>query len=171
MRPVWSGAASNCVSRRKRFESGMDAIFQDLRQRVPAFADWYYGYGTNYQLLWEALTSTVRHFGDGDVKERVAADLERVLQQHYELLVLRPEITDPRLRSFIAIPWSRRGSPICGLATMQADFQVFVARHTTHLDPGQPAATELRLDWPAQLHKVRIASDANSTLGAFRGSR
>ena len=153
-----------------RFESGMDAIFQDLRQRVPAFADWYYGYGTNYQLLWEALTSTVRHFGDGDVKERVAADLERVLQQHYELLVLQPEITDPRLQQLYRDTLEQaRQSYLRELATMQADFQVFVARHTTHLDPGQPAATELRLDWPAQLHKVRIASDANSTLGAFRG--
>ena len=57
---------------------------------------------------------TVRHLGDGDVKERVAADLERMLQQHYELLVLQPEITDPACSSFIGIPWSRRGSPICG---------------------------------------------------------
>ncbi|MDG4554395.1 MAG: hypothetical protein P9E24_09145 [Candidatus Competibacter sp.] len=153
-----------------RFEAGMDAIFQDPRQRVPVFADWYYGYGTNYQLLWEALTSAVRHLGDGDVKERVAADLERVLQQHYELLVLKPEITDPRLQQLYRDTLEQaRQSYLEVLATMQAEFQVFVARHTTHLDPGQPPAAELRLDWPAQLHKVRIASDANSTLGAFRG--
>ncbi len=153
-----------------RFEAGMDATFQDLRQRVPLFADWYYSYGTNYQLLWEALTSAVRHLGDGDVKERVVADLERVLQQHYELLVLKPEITDPRLQQLYRDTLEQaRQSYLRVLATMQADFQVFVARHTTHLDLGQQPATELRLDWPAQLHKVRIASDANSTLGAFRG--
>ncbi|QQS55104.1 MAG: hypothetical protein IPM89_04600 [Candidatus Competibacteraceae bacterium] len=153
-----------------RFEAGMDATFQDLRQRVPLFADWYYGYGTNYQLLWEALSSAVRHFGDGDVKERVVADLERVLQQHYELLVLKPEITDPRLQQLYRDTLEQaRQSYLLVLATMQADFQVFVARHTTHLDSGQQPVAELRLDWPAQLHKVRIASDANSTLGAFRG--
>ena len=153
-----------------RFEAGMDAIFQDLGQRVPLFADWYYSYGTNYQLLWEALTSTVRHLGDGDVKERVAADLERLLRQHYELRVLKPEITDPRLQQLYRDTLEQaRQSYLRVLATMQADFQVFVARHTTHLDPDKPPATELRLDWPAQLHKVRIASDANSTLGAFRG--
>ncbi len=152
------------------FEAGMEAIFQDLRQRVPAFADWYYGYGTNYQLLWEALTSTVRHLGDGDVKERVVADLERLLQQHYELLVLKPEITDPRLQQLYRDTLEQaRQSYLRELATMQADFQVFVARHTTHLDSSQSPTAELRLDWPAQLHKVRIASDANSTLGAFRG--
>ena len=153
-----------------RFKTGLDEIFQDLHQRVPLFADWYYSYGTNYQLLWEALSSAVRHIGDGDVKERVAADLERVLQQHYELLVLKPEITDPRLQQLYRDTLEQaRQSYLEVLATMQADFQVFVARHTTHLKSGQLPATELRLDWPAQLHKVRIASDANSTLGAFRG--
>lgn len=150
--------------------AGLETVFADLRERIPAFADWYYAYGTSYQLLWEALTSAFHHLGDEQMSAAVAADLERLIQQHYELLVLKPEITDPRLQQVYHTTLDNaRQSYLLMLATMQAEFQVFVAQHTTHLDPAQTPAPELRLDWSSQLHKVRIASDANSTLGAFRG--
>jgi hypothetical protein len=150
--------------------AGLETIFADLHGRIPAFADWYYAYGTSYQLLWEALTSAFHHLGEEQMPAAVAADLERLIQQHYELLVLKPEVTDPRLQQVYHTTLDNaRQSYLLMLTTTQAEFQVFVAQHTTHLDPGQTPAPELRLDWSSQLHKMHIASDANSTLGAFRG--
>ncbi|MCP5159994.1 MAG: hypothetical protein H6975_11395 [Gammaproteobacteria bacterium] len=150
--------------------AGLETVFTDLRQRIPAFADWYYAYGTSYQLLWEALTSAFHHLGEDRMSAAVAADLERLIQQHYEVLVLKPEITDPRLQQVYRTTLDQaRQSYLLMLTTMQAEFQVFVTQHTTHLDPDQTPAPELHLDWPSQLYKVRIASDANSTLGALRG--
>jgi hypothetical protein len=154
----------------RQLAAGLETVFADLRGQIPAFADWYYAYGTSYQLLWEALTSAFHHLGEEQMSMAVAADLERLIQQHYELLVLKPEITDPRLQQvYYTTLDNARQSYLLMLATMQAEFQVFVAQHTTHLEAGQAPTPELHLDWSSQLHKVRIASDANSTLGAFRG--
>ena len=155
---------------REQLAAGLETVFADLRQRIPAFADWYYAYGTSYQLLWEALASAFRHLGEEQMSVAVAADLERLIQQHYELLVLKPEITDPRLQQiYHTTLYNARQSYLLMLTTMQAEFQIFIAQHTTHLEASKLPAPEVRLDWSSQLHKVRIASDANSTLGAFRG--
>ncbi|HRY17618.1 MAG TPA: hypothetical protein P5149_04360 [Candidatus Competibacteraceae bacterium] len=155
---------------REQLAAGLETVFTDLRQRIPAFADWYYAYGTSYQLLWEALTSAFHHLGEEQMPAAVAASLEQVIQQHYELLVLKPEITDPRLQEVYQTTLDNaRQSYLLMLTAMQAEFQIFVAQHTTHLEAGKLPAPELHLDWSSQLHKVRIASDANSALGAFRG--
>ncbi|MCB1778052.1 MAG: hypothetical protein KDI50_11515, partial [Candidatus Competibacteraceae bacterium] len=114
--------------------AGLETIFADLRQRIPTLADWYYAYGTSYQLLWEALNSAFHHLGEEQMSAAVAADLERLIQQHYELLVLKPESTDPRLQKVYHTALDNaRQSYLLMLTAMRAEFQVFVAQHTTHL--------------------------------------
>ena len=35
------------------FTQGLDELFQPVKDRIPYFSDWYFSYGTSYQLGWE----------------------------------------------------------------------------------------------------------------------
>lgn len=153
-----------------QFEAGMNTIFQDIQGRIPSLADWYFSYGTSYQLLWEAITSVVSNLGAENIKKAVAADIENLIQRQYEYRVLKPELTDPKVQQLYQQTLEQtHQSYLKVLGRMGAEFQVFVSKHTPYLEPSPQSVPELHLDWISQIHKLRIASDAASSLGVFRG--
>jgi Na+-translocating ferredoxin:NAD+ oxidoreductase RnfG subunit len=154
-------------------QASLDEIFQDMRGRVDRFADWYFGYDTTYKILWEAVQSAARHAlspaESVSIQDGVAYDVERYLQQHYESLVLRPEINDPRLaEAYRRALTDAHNGYLTALAAMQADFQVFVARHTTHTEI--PAGVQMELDWHSQFNKMQVADYQKGSIEALRGA-
>lgn len=149
---------------------GLDALFAERQQRIPDLADWYFAWGTSYQLLWEAITSTLTHLGSEDVKAHVARDLERLIQQQYEYRVLQPELLDYRIQQLYqqALAKAHIGY-LHHLAGLETRLQALIARQTTYLNDQPWPRQVIRLDWVSQRRKLRIAPEAQTTLSAWRG--
>ncbi|CAD7940022.1 unnamed protein product, partial [Amoebophrya sp. A120] len=88
----------------------------DLYPRIPRFEEWYFRYSTTYTLMALALSSACKHsvstaartvtgLGSEEVDAAstpvsagIEKDLESYIRKQYELLVLRPEVVDVKLR-------------------------------------------------------------------------
>jgi hypothetical protein len=144
--------------------------------RVEDYADWYFAWGTSYQLLVEAAKSLLQHAPAVEVaflKDMVAHDVGAYIQRHYEEIVLDPEATDPDIRrAFEAAYQAAQKTYRAALAELDTRFQAFVQEHAPHARPvvrGEIART-VEIDWHSHAHKLRLARlDKGSALDASRG--
>lgn len=159
------------IQAKQQLAQQLNIVFQPVEQRIDRFADWYFAYGTSYTLLWEMLTSATVHLnGEHNLKDAVAQDLDNLLQQQYQTIVLKPEITDPQLqRAYKQSLDNAHQGYLNIISVMQAEFQLFVAEHTTHIDGFNHNEAVLKLDWHSQFNKVDMADYAKGSLGAVRG--
>ncbi len=152
----------------------LTTVFDTMSDRIDRFADWYFAYTTTYKILWEASTSATRHTFSTEastISEAVSIDVEKYLHKHYENIVLRPEITDPQLQYVYRDTIKEIHSDyVKELANMQTDFQVFVAKYTTHLDTPSTIDSELVLDWNSQFNKINMAEYEKGPKGAALGA-
>ncbi len=157
-----------------QLQHSMTTIFDELRPRIDRFADWYFAYPTTYKILWEATTSASNHLLKVEavsLSDAVAYDVEKYLHQHYEDLVLRPELTDPKLQQlFRQMLQLAHDQYLMLISQLQADFQVFVAQQTTHLKAPLAKTIELELDWDSQLNKINFAEYEKTVAGGVIGS-
>ena len=149
------------------FRKEMNTLFATVKLRIPEFSNWYFSLTTNYALLWEAVTSGLAHFGN---KEAVIADLEKVFNQHYQLMVLKPEITDAQIKQlYLHQLQQNHQAYLLVLSEMTAEFQVFVSKQNPDVESEQQPLPELHLDWISQLQKWQ-SPEVHATVGAaFRG--
>jgi hypothetical protein len=157
---------------KQRLSAALDNVFVPMQQRVKRFADWYFAYPTTYKLLWQATTSVTNHvlaIEAVSLNDAVSHDLEMYLQEQYEKIVLRPEITNSRLETAYrdALAQAQR-SYINSLAGLEADFQSFVRQQTSHLDVA-PEDSHMELDWRSQFHKLHLGEYEKSPEGAASG--
>jgi hypothetical protein len=147
-------------------------VFQGMQQRIPRFADWYFSYLTTYDLLLKATMSVAQHsFSSGaqSLSDAVAYDLQKYFQQHYEKIVLQPEINDPLLQTLYQNQLKLAHSQwLETLAVVQDKFQVFVSQQTSHLK-NTATQTTLELDWRNHLNKINIIDYQKSSVEAWRG--
>jgi hypothetical protein len=136
-------------------------VFGEMQKRIDRFADWYFAYPTTYKILWTATTATAHHALSVEaisLSDAVAYEVETYLHQHYEEIVLRPEITDPHLQTvFKAALQTAHQRYLTILSETQANFQAFVANSTSHLKTPEASKIELVLDWQSQFNKVNLA--------------
>ena len=145
------------------FNEEMNLLFAKVKQRIPEFSNWYFSLTANYALLWEAITSGIAHFGN---KEAVIADLEKVFNQHYEKMVLKPQITDAQIKQlYLHQLQQSHQAYLLLLAELSAEFQVFVSKQNPDVESDSQSLPELHLDWLSQLQKWQMP-DAHSAVGA-----
>ena len=147
------------------------------KERVEDYADWYFAWGTSYQLMLEAAKSLIQHVPAVEVaslKDMVSHDVGTYIQRHYEEIVLYPEATDPEIRrAFEAAYEAAQENYRAALAGLDIRFQVFVQAHATHAHPvvrGE-IARKVEIDWQSHRHKLRLARlEKGSALDASRGA-
>lgn len=145
------------------FSEEMNLLFATVKQRIPEFSNWYFSLTANYALLWEAITSGVAHFGN---KEAVIADLEKVFNKHYEIIVLKPEITDSQIKQlYLHQLQQSHQAYLLLLAELSSEFQVFASKQNPDVESDSQSLPELHLDWLSQLQKWQTP-DAHSAVGA-----
>jgi|WetSurMetagenome_2_1015567.scaffolds.fasta_scaffold15668_4 hypothetical protein len=152
-------------------KSDLRLLFQDMHQRIPRFADWYFSYLTTYDLLLKASVSVAQHGLSNEAQSlsnAVVYDLQKYFQHHYEKIVLQPEIYEPILQTiylehlkYAHLQWLET------LANVQDKFQFFVAQQTSHVTDNNQIIFEL--DWGNQLNKINIANYHKSGIEAWRG--
>jgi hypothetical protein len=158
----------------QQLQAELTKVFDELRERVDRFADWYFAYTTTYKILWEATTSATKHVFSMDsmsLSDAVSYDVEKYLHKHYENLVLRPEMTDPQLQAaYQTVLEATHHHYLKELSKMRSDFQVFVSKYTTHLNVPAEENTELSLDWDSQFNKVNMGEYEKGPKGAAMGA-
>jgi hypothetical protein len=158
----------------KQLHDNLTDTFATLHGRVKRFADWYFAYPTTYKILWEATASVTRHVLSIEATQlsaAVAYDVEKYLHQHYKNIILRPEVTDPQLRSvYNQTLQSAHHHYLQILSTTQTQFQAFIAQHTTHFDKPMTENTHIVLDWQSQFNKLNIAEYEKGPKGAAVGA-
>lgn len=159
--------------------TALKPVFAIPHEQVEKYADWYFSYDTTYKILFEALTSVKNHIFSTEtqdlkdvmasdvekylrkyyqeLKDVVASDVENYLNKYYEEIVLQPELTDPKLQKIYREALKQAHSRyVETLSVMQAEFQVFVAQHTTHLDDTVGESSKLEIDWDNQFNKIDV---------------
>jgi hypothetical protein len=158
----------------QQLHNSLTATFATLHGRVKRFADWYFAYPTTYKILWEAIASVTQHLLSIEATQlstAVAYDIEKYLHEHYKDIILRPEITDSLLRSVYNHTLQTAHHQYRQiLATLQTEFQAFIAKHTTHLEPPIAKNTHVILDWRDQFHKLNLAEYEKGPKGAAIGT-
>jgi len=152
----------------------LDQVFHEVEQRIARFADWYFAYPTTYKILWQATRSASQHLLAAEaisLSDAVAYDVEQYLLKHYENIVLRPELTDPKLQAAYRQTLSSAHQYYLQVLTaVQGDFQAFVAQYTTHIETPKPQNVELVLDWHSQFNKVNMADYEKGSSSALMGA-
>lgn len=152
----------------------LTAQFDVVRARVDTFADWYFAYTTTYKILWKATTSVAEHavsFSSNDLSDAVAHEVEQYILKHYKDIVLRPELTHPKLKqAYQDTLNSVHRSYINALSMLHIHFLAFVARETTHTQPPNSANIDMTLDWQSQFNKMNIAAYEKTPEGKALGA-
>lgn len=157
---------------KQSLKSDLAITFQEMQQHIYRFADWYFAYSTTYDLLLKAGLSIVQHGLSSEAQsltQAVTYDLEKYFQQHYEKIVLQPEIYDPVLQDiYLEHLKSAHLQWLEALVTVQDKFQVFVSQQTSHIKDNA-SNTTLELDWYSHLNRINIANYQKSGIEAWRG--
>jgi hypothetical protein len=144
-------------------QESLAPVQTEMTARVPDFGDWYFAWGTNWQIAFEAVKSFGTHVAAVEVdslRNMIEHDVFDYVMRHYRVIVLYPEGSDFRLRGAFAQAGERMHQRyLRTLANLDQRFQLFVAAHTTHHADAPPGhvASSVRFDWGAEAHRLRIA--------------
>ena len=155
-------------------EARAEPVFDSMRTRVEAFADWYYAWPTSYRLTGKALYSAAANMVKPSVMrldDAVAYDLERYVEKRYRDIVMRPELSDPLLEwAYVHALETGHGGFLLALQRFDDRFQHFVATQTTYLEQAPDLdQVSVVLDWDHQTKKLSISGMERGTLEVARG--
>ncbi|RME99283.1 MAG: hypothetical protein D6773_13160, partial [Alphaproteobacteria bacterium] len=138
-----------------------DHAFADREQAVAAYADWFFEWKRSYVILKEAFASAATRFietGEYEsLTEAVERDLKDYFMRHYMAQVLKPEVREEQISRGIEEAARRAHESYRRvIANSELRLQLFLARHTRHLEklPADARLSTLRLDWDAQKWKA-----------------
>jgi hypothetical protein len=154
-----------------KLKENLDDIFLGLNNRVPEFADWYYSYGTQYQILWEGLITGLVRFGEGNIKSIVSDNIEKIILSQYEYRVLKPELTDEKLEMLyehlikeVGMEWLK----IIEILDDNLEFYISEKMGFMESSDEEYERQEIIIDWNAVKYKLYMKPDTNIELGGIR---
>ncbi|MGH6735863.1 MAG: hypothetical protein ACRECX_07250 [Methyloceanibacter sp.] len=135
--------------------------FQDREQAISAYADWFFAWKRSYVVLKETVSSAVSRFLETgkyeSVTEAIEADVREYFLRNYKEQVLKPELRDETITKGVeqAVRHAH-DSYRRVIANGDMRLQLFLAKHTSHMEEVPPSAsmTNVKLDWDAQKWKA-----------------
>lgn len=145
-----------------RLQSNAAPAFAAMQHRVATFGDWYFAWGTPYDLVAKALFSTASNAvrpGVMGVAEAVEYDLERYIARRYRDIVLQPEHSDVALEHSYKDTLSEVYEGfVSSMEAFDQAFQDFVMRNTDYsTEPLDTRRVRLAFDWDNQAKKFSVA--------------
>lgn len=145
-----------------------------LSERIPAYADWYFAYSTTYKILWVATKSATTHSFEAralPLADDVSLDVEKYLEEHYEEIILKPEISDPLFQENYRENLEYAHTEYLKvIANLNTDFQKYISQSTNHLDELSEKQINMEIDWSRQFNKVSMAGYEKGGIGAAVGA-
>ena len=137
--------------------------FRDREQTIEAYADWFFAWKRSYVVLKETISSAItRFFETGkyeSLTEAIEADVKEYFLRNYKEQVLKPEIRDETIAKGVeqAVRHAH-DSYRRVIANGDMRLQLFMAKHTSHLEdiPPTTSMTNIDLDWDAQKWKAPV---------------
>jgi hypothetical protein len=163
----------------------LEEALQDCQTRgVRQFASWYFSYTTTYRLLSIAMKSAAKHSisigqqHEQSLQQAVTRDLQLYICEKYQAMVLRPAVTDPKVRRALVATLEDLHSQIyqATMKRLEQAMQQYAQGHeenfmmasqSDHSDKSTsnsssslsfsipPGSITLELDWRAQLQKAQ----------------
>ena len=136
-------------------------VLSDVEGRIGSFADWYFGYTTQYSLLGIAMASAAKHAvtfrSEQSLSEAVTEDIQAHISRKYEALVLRPAITDPKVhRAFVKSLKVAHTDYMEAVKRLDRSIAAFIeAEATAYANAPRLDQVDVDIDWTTQLQKVR----------------
>jgi hypothetical protein len=135
--------------------------FQDRERAISAYADWYFEWKRSYVVLKETISSAITRFFEvgkyESLNEAIEADVKDYFLANYKEQVLKPELRDQTITKGVeqAVRHAH-DSYRRVIANGDMRLQLFLAKHTSHLEdiPPATAMTNVKLDWDAQKWKA-----------------
>jgi hypothetical protein len=135
--------------------------FQDREQSINSYADWFFEWKRSYVVLKETISSAItRGLEAGkyeSLSEAIDADVKDYFLKNYQEQVLKPELRDATITKGVdqAVRHAH-DSYRRVIANGDMRFQLFLAKHTDHLEdiPASTPMTNVKLDWDAQKWKA-----------------
>ncbi len=135
--------------------------FQDREQAISRYADWYFEWKRSYVVLKETIASAFARFFEAgkyeSVNEAIEADVKDYFLRNYKEQVLKPELRDQIITKGVEqAARHAHDSYRRVIANGDMRLQLFLAKHTSHLEDIPPATpmTSVKLDWDAQKWKA-----------------
>ncbi len=140
-----------------------DYAFADRDRAINAYADWFFEWKRSYIVLKETFSSMAARIAQTgeyeSLTEAVERDLKDYFMRHYQQQVLKPELRDPVVTRELERAVRRAHESYRRvIANGDMRLQLFLARHTRHLDemPADENLTKVKLDWDAQRWKAPV---------------
>lgn len=135
--------------------------FQDREQAISGYADWFFEWKRSYVVLKETISSAIARFFEAgkyeSLNEAIEADVKDYFLTNYKDQVLKPELRDQTITKGVeqAVRHAH-DSYRRVIANGDVRLQLFLAKHTSHLEDIPPATpmTDVKLDWDAQKWKA-----------------
>src|SRR3990172_7325970 len=135
--------------------------FQDRNQAISGYADWFFEWKRSYVVMKESISSAITRFFEvgkyESVTEAIEADVKDYFLMNYKDQVLKPELRDQTITKGVeqAVRHAH-DSYRRVIANGDMRLQLFLAKHTSHLEDIPPATpmTNVKLDWDAQKWKA-----------------
>lgn len=137
--------------------------FQDRDQAISSYADWFFAWKRSYVVLKETIASAVTRFFEAGkyetLNEAIEADVKDYFLRNYNEQVLKPELRDQTISQGVEqAARHAHDSYRRVIANGDMRLQLFLAKHTSHLEDIPPATpmTDVKLDWDAQKWKAPV---------------
>lgn len=144
-------------------DRAFELAFQDRKQSISNYADWFFEWKRSYVVLKESLTSAVTRFFEAgkyeSLTEAIETDVNDYFLRNYKEQVLKPEVRDQTITQGLeqAVRHAH-DSYRRVIANSDMRLQLFMAKHTSHLEdtPAATPMTNVKLDWDAQKWKAPV---------------
>jgi hypothetical protein len=150
---------------------GIDKIFEDIESRIPIFGDWYFMYGTQYQLLWESVIAGVMNYNNPDARSIVCDSVNQAILKQYEYKVLKPGITEEKIMLLYNGMLNETSTAwLKSIEKLEDDIEYYLSKNMSFVENNfnENNLRKVYLDWAAIKKKLYIAPDANIDLGGMR---
>ncbi len=138
-----------------------EQAFADREAAVNAYADWFFGWGSSWRILYQAVMGGINEvpkvgISRTKVTEAARIEVERYLMQHYKEFVLKPELRDPVITGGTErILREAHQEFLFMLSSLDYRLTEFLKKHTRHAEPlGPDDVKRIKLDWEAQRWKA-----------------
>ena len=153
---------------------GTDPIFNQMLKRKELFADWYFSWATGYRIIVKAtgvyFDSSFSQSSKHTAQEETSREIEHYLQKQFSGIVMKPTITDEKLRQGYINALTQAHMDFLNVMTqIDNDFQKFVSNQTTHMKYPTEEPVSVQLDWPGQFSKLNIGAFEKGGIGAVAG--
>jgi hypothetical protein len=141
---------------RLQLDQLFERAFASRKDDLDAYADWFFGWGQSWRLLYEAVVGALQEtarlaFSQTQVADAARHSVEDYLLRHYQEFVLKPALRDPTIVAGVGQTFKEANRDyLAALAELDAAVWRFAEERAAFAETLDARAVSVRLDWDAE---------------------